>query len=197
MNTNPDRSQRFIKKILFAAILLSLLIASPACGSINSKNNQVPVAPTANQVPAFPTVTRVPNPPPDGQASGQPADQPVQPADQPVQPASQNDVSSAEVVGGWYGPACDEAEGTYIYRWSVDLMKDPQTGQLAGTVKFHNCPGGGRVLYRVSGNLPTGAVFTLEGEKKDGGGDLLESAAESITFTFDSSTGQITPNLAP
>jgi hypothetical protein len=31
----------------------------------------------------------------------------------------------------------------------------------------------------------------------DGGGDLFASAAESITFTFDSSNGQITPNLAP
>jgi hypothetical protein len=68
---------------------------------------------------------------------------------------------------------------------------------MAGTVKFHNCPGGGRVLYRVSGNPPTGTVFTLAGEKKIGGGDLFGSAAESITFTFDSSTGQITPNLAP
>lgn len=198
MNTNPDRSQRFMKKIVFAAILLILLIASlVGCAPIPEtlpdvppRNNQAPTSPSKNQVPASPTATQVPIPPSDDQA-------PVQPADQPVQPANQNDVSSVEVVGGWYGPACDEAEGTYIYRWSVDLMNDPQTGQLAGTVKFHNCPGGGRVLYRVSGNLPAGAVFTLAGEKKDGGGDLLESAAESITFTFDSSTGQITPNLAP
>lgn len=198
MNTNPDRPQRFIKKIMFAAILLSLLIASlVGCAPIPETlpdvpppNNQAPTSPSKNQVPASPTATQVPIPPSDDQA-------PVQPADQPVQPANQNDVSSAEVVGGWYGPACDEAEGTYIYRWSVDLMKDPQTGQLAGTVKFHNCPGGGRALYRVSGNLPAGAVFTLAGEKKGGGGDLFGSAAESITFTFDSSTGQITPNLAP
>ena len=199
MNTNPDRSQRFIKKIVFAAILLGLLIASlVGCAPIPETfpdvpppNNQAPTSPTTvNQAPTSPAATQVPIPPSDDQA-------PVQPADQPVPPANQNDVSSAEVIGGWYGPACDEAEGTFIYRWSVDLMKDPQTGQLAGTVKFHNCPGGGRVLYRVSGNPPTGTVFTLAGEKKIGGGDLFGSAAESITFTFDSSTGQITPNLAP
>jgi hypothetical protein len=198
MNTNPDRSQRFIKKIMFAAILLSLLIASlVGCAPIPEKfpdvpppNNQAPTSPSKNQVPPSPIATQVPIPPSDDQA-------PVQPADQPVQPANQNDVSSAEVVGGWYGPACDEAEGTYIYRWSVDLMKDPQTGQLAGTVKFHNCPGGGRVLYLVGGNPPTGTVFTLAGDKVNGGGDLFGSAPESVTFTFDTSTGQIKPNLAP
>ncbi len=115
----------------------------------------------------------------------------------PVQPAEQNEVVAGEVVGGWYGPACDEAEGTYNFRWSVDLMKNPQTGQLKGTVKFHDCPGGGRVLYTVVGNNPTGGVYTLTGQKMDGGGDLLSSAPETSTFTFDSSKGQISPNLAP
>ena len=185
MNANPDRSYRFIKKLELVAILLSLLIAGLACAVANP--GLVPSAPSADgQVPTLPI-----------KQPSQPSKQPSQPAIQPSQPASQNDASAVDVVGGWYGPACDAAEGTYIYRWSVDLMKDPQTGQLAGTIKFHDCPDGGRVLYRVGGNPPMGTVFTLTGEKLDGGGDLFDSAAESITFTFDSATGQITPNLAP
>jgi hypothetical protein len=171
---------------------LSLLIASLACGVANP--GVVPAAPHADgQVPTHP----IKQPSQPAIQPSQPAVQPSQPAVQPSQPASQNDASAVDVVGGWYGPACDEAEGTYIYRWSVDLMKDPQTGQLAGTIKFHDCPGGGRVLYRVGGNPPMGTVFTLMGEKLNGGGDLFDSAVDSITFTFDTATGQISPNLAP
>jgi hypothetical protein len=199
MNTNPDRSYHFIKKIKFAALLVSLLIIIPACVLISP--GAVPsVPPPGKQVPSQPAeqpYQPATQPPQHVAQPSQPVVQPPQPVAQPSQPAGQNGTSIGEVVGGWYGPACDEAEGTYIYRWSVDLMNNPQTGQLVGAVKFHDCPGGGRVLYRVGGNPPAGKVFTLAGEKRDGGGDLFESAAESITFTFDSSTGQITPNLAP
>jgi hypothetical protein len=171
MNATPQRSHPFIKIIKFAAVFLSLVGANLACYA--SAPQSRPLAPPA-----------------EDQA-------PVQSGDQPVQPPAQDNVSTGDVVGGWYGPACDEAEGTYIYRWSVDLMKDPQTGQLAGVVKFHDCPGGGRVLYYVVGSQPVGTVYTLTGNKKEGGGDLFNSAQDSATFTFDSSTGQITPNLAP
>lgn len=110
------------------------------------------------------------------------------------QPAS---ASPATVVGGWYGAYCDEAEGTYYYRWSVDLMQNPADGSYAGTVKFHNCPGGGRVAYRVTGPAQPGTLLSLNGTLMDGGGALHETAAASLTFTFDLTAGQITPNLAP
>jgi hypothetical protein len=116
---------------------------------------------------------------------------------QPSVNSASNDGGSPNVVGDWHGAACDEAEGTFIYRWSVDLMKNPGTGQLAGVVKFHDCPGGGRVLYYVTGAMPSQTAFTLTGEKMDGGGDLFDSAEDSVTFTFDSATGEISPNLAP
>jgi hypothetical protein len=99
--------------------------------------------------------------------------------------------------GNWHGVECDEAEGTFIYRWSVSLMQDPNTGELKGTVKFHNCPGGGRVLYSVVGSSPTGSVYTLTGEKRDGGGTLFDSSADNLIFTFDSTSATIEPNLAP
>ena len=110
------------------------------------------------------------------------------------QPAS---ASPANVIGGWYGAYCDEAEGTYYYRWSVDLMQNPADGSYAGTVKFHNCPGGGRVAYRVAGPAQPGPLISLNGTLMDGGGALHDTAAETLAFTFDLSSGQITPNLAP
>jgi hypothetical protein len=183
MGATFDGSYRFIRKIELAALLLSLLIASLACAVSNPG-----VAPSAPP-PAYQVPSQVNKPP------TQLAKKPSQPASQPSLPAVQDAAGMAVVVGGWYGPACDEAEGTFIYRWSVDLLKNSQTGQLAGTVKFHACPGGGRVLYRVTGKPSIGTVFTLEGEKKDGGGDLFDTAAEDVTFTFDSSTGQLSPNL--
>jgi hypothetical protein len=97
---------------------------------------------------------------------------------------------------------CAEAEGTYIYRWSLDLMKDPATGQMVGTLKFHNCPGGGRALFRVVGVKQAGSMITLTGSLKDGAGELYQtlqsetSGGGTISFTFDSSAGEIEPNYA-
>ena len=114
-----------------------------------------------------------------------------------AQPSNQNDVQNIQVIGGWYGPACDEDEGAYVYRWSVDLLEDKNSGNIEGTIKFHDCPEGGRVLYRVTGDPQKGPTYILTGDKKDGGGDLLGSAEQSVTFTFDSAKGNIEPNLAP
>ena len=116
----------------------------------------------------------------------------------PSNETTQPSVSEIKVIGGWYGPACDEAEGTYYYRWSVDLMEDPSSGNYIGTAKFHDCPGGGRVSYYLTGNPQTGNVINLKGEKTDsGGGDLFGSAEQMIDFTFDLTNGNLTPNLAP
>jgi hypothetical protein len=112
-------------------------------------------------------------------------------------PSEPSTAGSTDGSGNWHGVECAEAEGTYIYRWSVDLLNDPSTGGVKGTVKFHNCPGGGRVLYSVAGNLPTDSVYTLTGERRDGGGTLFNSSAENFIFTFDSTSNTIEPNLAP
>lgn len=113
--------------------------------------------------------------------------------------------SSADVVGAWHGDSCDEPEGTFLYKWSLDLMKNPVTGQVMGTLKFHDCPGGGRALFRVVGVEQAGTVITLTGTLKNGGGELLQTAQGKVTtsssetgamsFTFDSSTGKIEPNF--
>ena len=104
----------------------------------------------------------------------------------------------ANVARDFYGPACEsgEEEGA-PYHWSVELLQDPATGKLEGTIKFHACPGGGRAVYRVSGTTGNGTTLTLPGIKVSGGGDLFGTAPGQETFTFNTSSGQLSPNLAP
>jgi hypothetical protein len=128
-----------------------------------------------------------------------PADAPVDAPVATVEVQTRQEVPAVTVARDFYGPACEsgEEEGA-PYRWSVELLEDPATGKLEGTIKFHACPGGGRAVYRVSGATSNGTVYTLAGKKIDvGGGDLFGTAPEQESFTFDSSSGQITPNLAP
>ncbi|MRS03568.1 hypothetical protein EG832_10170, partial [bacterium] len=99
----------------------------------------------------------------------------------------------ATFIGNWHGPACDEAEGTYQYHWSVDLIQDPETDQYVGTIKFHACPGGGRVLYRVLGEPTTESLVSLSGVKKDGAGDLFANSPEMVTFKVNLNTGEVSP----
>jgi len=166
-------------------ILVALVAMSCNCPLLNSPIFNTPI-PTLNpKTPSVPTL----------------------PAEVPTKPAATKASSPADVVGDWHGDMCDEAEGTFIYRWSLDLMKDPATGQVLGTLKFHDCPGGGRALFRVVGVEQAGSVITLAGILKDGGGELFQMAQGKVapssgdtgtmSFTFDSTTGKIEPNFAP
>ena len=76
------------------------------------------------------------------------------------------------------------------------MLIDPKNNAYEGTIKFHNCPDGGRASYRVSGSSD-GSLLHLTGNLVGGGGDLFGTVPPQQTFTFNPATGVIEPNLAP
>jgi hypothetical protein len=97
------------------------------------------------------------------------------------------------VISDLHGDYCNEAEGTYAYTWQVNVMQDTESGMYMGTIKFHNCPGGGRVAYHVIGEPQEGAkIIMLIGTKMDGGGELFENSVAYATFYVDLENGQLT-----
>ncbi|PKN97124.1 MAG: hypothetical protein CVU42_17265 [Chloroflexi bacterium HGW-Chloroflexi-4] len=98
--------------------------------------------------------------------------------------------------GNWHGSDCEETEDDYRYRWSLELFQDPETDQFMGTIRFHACPGGGRVLYRVIGQPTTGRTITLSGIKEDGRGDLYANSPETMVFKFNTKKITVLPNLS-
>jgi hypothetical protein len=99
------------------------------------------------------------------------------------------------VVGSWHGDTCEQGEGTYLYRWQLDLANNPETGQAEGTLKFHKCPNGGRVLYRVVAESISGSKVSLYGKLMDGSGDISTNAPANQEFTFYKDSVLIDPNL--
>jgi hypothetical protein len=185
------------------ALILSIVFLVGWSCNLNKPSVNLPIDLTLeNQVNAVPS-QNITNPTTIA-TDPKPNESIIKPSDTPsdnqlqVEETTQPINSEIKVIGGWYGPACDEEEGTFIYRWSVDLMENATSGGFIGVAKFHDCPGGGRVSYYLTGDHQTGNIIFLIGDKTDsGGGDLFGSAEQTINFTFDLTTGEITPNLSP
>ncbi len=122
-------------------------------------------------------------PEPEAESPGEEA------ADDPPTSEEDSESTSPLIFHDWYGPACEEMEGTFPYFWEVHLVENPETDGVNGTIKFHNCPGGGRVLYTVSGSQNEEGLFLLQGTKKTGGGALYNDSADVRTYTFDPASG--------
>ncbi len=84
----------------------------------------------------------------------------------------------------WHSPvACNESNEAFAWRWVVSLWLSGST--VRGGIYFHDCPGGGRASYSVSGSLVDGkSPFYVSGSKLFGGGDLGEEAPDSLAFTL-------------
>lgn len=85
--------------------------------------------------------------------------------------------------GQWHSDhSCGEDETSEPYRWGVDL-KENDTGQITGTIYFHDCPGGGAVTYAVEGEVIEGQpIVVLHGTRIDGRYILYMTSPETQDF---------------
>jgi hypothetical protein len=95
--------------------------------------------------------------------------------------------------GDYHGDECSEVEGTFKYKWSVNLFFDTTKNKIVGAVKFHECPGGGRVLYSVTGEIINETLIVLYGEKQSGAGALFNNSPKNQNFNFNPELGEIVP----
>ncbi|GMV86055.1 MAG: hypothetical protein AMXMBFR80_19100 [Dehalococcoidia bacterium] len=96
-------------------------------------------------------------------------------------------------AGTWHSAGvCDNPSAPY--RWSVGLTQ--QGAQVSGYINFHQCPGGGRAEYSVSGTATSAGTIQLAATKTGAAGGLGGSAPAQTTFTI-APNGPPNPNLAP
>jgi len=136
--------------------------------------------------PSPPTATHTPTatatPPPTATPTKTPPPEPT-----PTTAAPTN------FAGFWQGAACPTGPN----RWVVSLTQNGTA--VSGSISFHNCPGGGRAEYSVSGTAGTGPSVTLSGPRTSAQGDpggLPDTTPLNGTFTF-SPPGPPSPNSAP
>lgn len=83
---------------------------------------------------------------------------------------------------------CPGATGNAAFRWVVDLNQS--NDQISGVIAFHDCPGGGRASYNVSGTATAANSATVDGTLASSQGPLGATAPASQSFT-------VMPNSAP
>jgi len=105
-------------------------------------------------------------------------------SDKENKPAETKDVIFSEWNGNWTGDECPEKYESFPFKWGVSLVETAD-GKVVGTVRFHDCPGGGQAIYKVSGNPDeTPGQITLQAEKVDGWGARGDSSPASARFLF-------------
>lgn len=105
-------------------------------------------------------------------------------------------IASVQYAGEWHSAAaCDEPETGWEHRWSVDLDQDP-AGVVTGTIRYHECPGGGRAEYSVHGVATAATSIRLFATQSGGAGDLGRSAPRQRVMWI-TPDGMPSFNLAP
>jgi hypothetical protein len=79
------------------------------------------------------------------------------------------------------GPLCGE-EFEVNYKWRISLIQNDK-GEITGTIRLHDCPGGGQVAYHVVGQEIEGQHFViLQGTKSGGAGKLYQDSLDEQYF---------------
>ncbi len=106
-----------------------------------------------------------------------------------------NAVSTRSLDWTSYQSCGEVSEPEYGYKWSISLYQDGS--DVTGNIYFHDCPGGGRVSYALSGTAAVDAdIFILNGTKNGGQGGLYSSTPASAQFTVGMEYSP-NPNYAP
>ena len=197
--------------VLWAAF--ALLTAALTCGEIERRTEAVDPMYQEDEIDvmvdygatlqAQETATaRAAGPPKAPPAAGEAEDVPELPVEGAPESESGGEAAPSEgqeeppltnFAGSWHSAAtCDNPDAPY--RWEINLQQDAN-GVVTGYIYFHDCPGGGRAAYSVSGTATSADSITLEGQKESQRGGLGSSAPGSQTFTLNQG-GAPEPNFA-
>ena len=97
----------------------------------------------------------------------------------------------------WRSPlVCDEVnEQNFSRKWSISLLLN--NSDVTGSIYFHSCPGGGRVIYNLSGNVAGSYnTYNLTGTKSGGQGELYFTSPATTQFSLVYNASPA-PNYAP
>ena len=114
-----------------------------------------------------------------------------EPATAPQTAATSKPKVFTEWDGDWTGAPCNEPEA-FAFKWMVSLEETDQ-GTVVGTVRFHDCPGGGMVIYNVTGtpDPDTPQEIILEATKIGGTGARGDASPEDATYSFNIETEKL------
>ncbi|MEM6486085.1 MAG: hypothetical protein AAF662_14015, partial [Pseudomonadota bacterium] len=99
-----------------------------------------------------------------------------------------------DFAGRSEGPNVCGDSGNAAFRWVVDLT---QSGtDVNGVITFHNCPGGGRAEYEVTGTATDGSSLELQGSLTFSIGPLASTAPSNQVFVVSPGSAP-NPNFAP
>jgi hypothetical protein len=105
-------------------------------------------------------------------------------------------LDSVVYEGEWHAAAaCDENEPGWTHRWAVDLTQD-DSGVVKGTIRYHDCPDGGRVAYSVTGVATRANSMRLMATMNEGYGDLGKGSPR-LQVLWIVPNGMPSINLAP
>ncbi len=110
-------------------------------------------------------------------------------------PPGPTPVTVTDFGNRWTGPQVCSATGDAAFRWVVDLSQD-SNDEVTGIIAFHECPGGGRATYSVTGTATSDNSIQLAGSLTSSQGPLGGTAPGNQTFTV-SVNQPPNPNFAP
>ena len=85
-------------------------------------------------------------------------------------------------IGDYWHSSIECGETDAPFTWEIDLRQNSEVA-VEGEIRFHNCPGGGRAVYAVSGYVERGYNYVvLEGRRTSSRGTLANLTPDFVDF---------------